>query len=538
MALLALGLSASVASEARAQALDAGALDASDDAAMDAGVDTGSSDAAIDAYADDADLDAALDAAPADAAETADAREDAGQAAWTIVEPETIAEVEELIAVAPAGSGNFVLTLLGLVALITLAWLGGHEKVRALEERFGISQVITSGFPFVLLGVLARAPGIDVLNDSVLAQITPLLQFGLGWIGFHLGFQLDSSLGRRGTHGTATVVILLTALPFVLITLAAGLAIWGLGLGHDMRQVSIDAIILGLAGALSAPTAQRLAGTRSRQALELLRSVGIMDDVVGVVTFACLAAFLHPQLEHGWQLPGVGWVFVTFGMAVVLGLITFVALRGTESTAEKITLLLGAVCLTTGLASTFSLAPLVVCFLAGVVLRNLPSDDTKQLEDAFGRLERPIYHLFLVIVGAVWRPESYEGWLLLPVFVVVRSLGRFAGARFARSLPTDSRPEALTHTSDFDLVSPPMGQLAIAFIVTAQTLHASDALRAMVTPVVVGGIVIEVIVQLTSRRFAHRTVSSDEVQLARETSPPDLPDDPKPAEPTPTSGDA
>ena len=503
--------------------MDAGvAVDAADAPRDDAGVD-----AAQDAWSPDANADANVDAsavdAPSEDAGVADAGTDAGVApAWTIVEPETIAEVEagveELIAVAPQGSGNFVLTLLGLVALITLAWLGGHEKVRALEHRLGISQVVTSGFPFVLLGVLARAPGINILRDSVLSDITPVLQFGLGWIGFHLGFRLDSkqhTAEAAGSRGTATVVILLTALPFVLITLATGLAMWGLGLGQSLRDVSIDAIILGLAGALSAPTAERLAGTRSRRALDLLRSVGVMDDVVGVVTFACLAAFLHPQLDHGWQLPGVGWVFVTFGMAVVLGLITFLTLRGTDSSAENSTLLLGAVCLSTGLASTFSLAPLVVCFLAGVVLRNLPGDNKERLEEAFARLERPIYHLFLVIVGALWRPESYEGWLILPVFVVIRALGRWAGARVARALPEDSRPHALKDTSDFDLVSPPMGQLAIAFIITAQTLHASEAMRSMVTAVVVGGIVIEVVVQFASRRTTHVPLApySDEVVL-------------------------
>lgn len=518
---LSLCLSLVVLGQAHAQDIDAGtardaSFDAPPDAPPDAANDTG-------------------DVGPVDAAdEDAGAREDAGlvdvedagaldagvDEAWTIVEPETLAEVEELIAVAPAGSGNVVLTLLGLVALITLAWLGGHERVRALEERLGISQVVTSGFPFVLLGLLARAPGVNILSDTVLGEITPLLQFGLGWIGFHLGFQLKAGKGPTGSQGTATVVILLTALPFVLITLATGLAMWGLGLGSNLRHVCIDAIILGLAGALSAPTAERLAGTRSPRALELLRSVGVMDDVVGVVTFACLAAFLHPQRDNGWQLPGVGWVFVTFGMAVVLGLITFVALRGTDSTAEKITLLLGAVCLTTGLASTFSLAPLVVCFMAGVVLRNLPSDDKQQLQDAFARLERPIYHLFLVIVGALWRPEAFEGWLVLPVFVAVRALGRWVGARSARALADDARPEALKDTSDFDLVSPPMGQLAIAFIITAQTLHATTAMRAMVTTVVVGGIVIEVVVQLVSRRAVRVSLapSDDEVKLSSEES--------------------
>ena len=54
----------------------------------------------------------------------------------------------------------------------------------------------TSGFPFVPLGLLARAPGVNILNDTVLSEITQLLQFGLGWIGFHLSFQLKAGKGR------------------------------------------------------------------------------------------------------------------------------------------------------------------------------------------------------------------------------------------------------------------------------------------------------------------------------------------------------
>ena len=59
-----------------------------------------------------------------------------------------------------------------------------------------------------------------------------------------------------------------------------------------------------------------------------------------------------------------------------------------------------------------------------------------------------------------------------------------------------------------------MGQLAIAFIITAQTLHASNAMRAMVTTVVVGGIVIEMVVQLVSRRAVRVSLAPYEEGVA------------------------
>jgi hypothetical protein len=143
----------------------------------------------------------------------------------------------------------------------------------------------------------------------------------------------------------------------------------------------------------------------------------------------------------------------------------------------------------------------VVCFLAGVLFRNLPAGtDKREMEEAFARLERPIYHLFLIFVGALWRPEELAGWLVLPLFLVARTVGRYAGARVARSLPIENRPECLDEAPDGDLALPPMGQLAIAFVITAQTLYESAAVRALVTAVIGGSIAMELVVQLGARR--------------------------------------
>jgi hypothetical protein len=459
---------------AGARADDAAIADA---AVVDAGViDGGAVDAAV------LDAGATIDAGPvATAVEAAD-------------EPTTTTLVDSPY--------DVIRTLLGLVALLALAYLGGLPRVQRIEERLGIAQVMTSGLPYVLLGLLARAPFVNVLNDETMQSILPLLQFGLGWIGFQTGFSFEASAMDRVARGTGTVVILLTGFPFLAIGATSALLLWLVGLGNDPLALARDACLLGLAGALSAPTLERVIGQKmSPRALELARAVGHLDDVVGVIALACLAAFLHARAPGAdWQLPGVGWVFVTFGMAVAIGLVIYAVLRGTDSAAEKISLLLGSVALSAGLAGFLSLSPLVICFLAGVLLRNLPGDDKAQLAESFRRLERPIYLLFLVIVGGLWRIDDWRGWALLPIFVLARFGGRFLGARTARALPADERPAALEETQDRDLVTPPMGQLALAFVVTARTLYESPAVQAVVTAVVGGAVLIEIVVQISARR--------------------------------------
>lgn len=490
--------------------LDAGRLDAGrlDAGRLDAGraeagrVEAGTSEAGV--------LDAGLgDAAVLDAS-APDAGTDAGVVTLTEEEGDGgLVDAAVAITREPT-TAEVIRTILGLMFLLTLAWLGGLPSVRRMEERLGISQVVTSGLPFVGLGALMHAPGIDVLNEDVLTRLTPLLQFGLGWIGFHTGFQFEARSMDDVPRGTGSVVVLLTTVPFVLIASVTALLLIATGLGvtpeglhdHDaLITLARDAIILGLAGALSAPIAEGVAKIQSRVS-ELAGTVAVLDDVVAVAALALLAAWLRPSAATGWQLPGVGWLFVTLGMAATLGLVVHFSLRTAESTGERTSLLLGSVALTAGLAGYASIPPLVVCFLAGLVLRNLPGGNKHQLELAFTRLERPIYLLFLVIVGALWRIDDGRGWLLLVAFVVARIGGRYLGARAARRLPETSRPAALDTTPDRELVLAPMGQLAIALVVTAQTLYASPAIRATVTAVVGGSILAEILVRVNARKTA------------------------------------
>ncbi len=59
----------------------------------------------------------------------------------------------------------------GLIALLVLAYLGGHRRVVQFQERLGISGVITAGFPFVLMGALAEhADTVDILTDDVIGR--------------------------------------------------------------------------------------------------------------------------------------------------------------------------------------------------------------------------------------------------------------------------------------------------------------------------------------------------------------------------------
>ena len=82
--------------------------------------------------------------------------------------------------------------------------------------------------------------------------------------------------------------------------------------------------------------------------------------------------------------------------------------------ASAMLLLLGSVAFAAGMAATLRLSPVVVCFFVGLLLANFPGDYKERVTETLTRLERPIYLLFLLVVGAHWRLQDWRGWALLP----------------------------------------------------------------------------------------------------------------------------
>src|SRR6185503_14790788 len=100
--------------------------------------------------------------------------------------------------------------------LFVIAYVGGHRRVVKLQERLGVSGIIAAGFPFVALGVIARQPAIGILTGDVLERLQPILHFGLGWLGFIIGAQLDIRLLDKVPSGTAYLIVVEALAPFAI----------------------------------------------------------------------------------------------------------------------------------------------------------------------------------------------------------------------------------------------------------------------------------------------------------------------------------
>jgi len=359
----------------------------------------------------------------------------------------------------PARAEVVIKIIVGLAALVVLAFLGGHRKVRQLERAIGISHAMTAGFPFVALGLIGALPAVGVLTDDVLVKLTPLMHFGLGWLGFMVGFRFVFPALDKVPRGTAMLVAVEAALPFACITVACGALLLLFGSAIDDGEFVRDAV------------------------------------VAGVIALLLLAAFFRPHGEDiAWRLPAVGWVFVELGAGVALGLLMYTMLRHRDTVAEFLAVTIGFIAFAAGIADFLHLSPIVLCFVAGCLVANFPSDHREKLWRTFCRLERPIHYIFLTVVGALWVVDDWRGWVLVPAFVASRLVGKWLGLVAGRkalreqgSIPEENR-----------VIVAPLSVLSIAIVVSVQSLYHGEALPWIVTAVLGGAMVTEVLVQLVA----------------------------------------
>ncbi len=499
--------------------------------------DAGLADAPVDEPIDAVELDAPgpIDAA-IDAPDAAREANEAGERALPMPTPEEMQTalderapdapvIEAQPEGAPASAETTVFTLkliFGLAMLLALAYLGGHPQVLRMQERLGLRGVVVAGFPFVALGVVASLPAVSILSDEVIPKLRPVLQFGLGWIGFIIGAHLDIRVLDRLPRGSAYLILIEALAPAALTAAACGALMIGLfGLPPEDPATWRDVILIGTAAAMTAPRRFRgLANRewRSGRGADVL--LGQLDEIAGVVGLLFLTAYFRQDDMSAWELPGTAWLFVAVGLGVVLGTLILATVRLPRSNAEFLAIVLGVIAFASGLASVLRLSPVVICFLAGTLITNFPNEQRANVFAILNRLERPIHLLFLMIAGALWNVSDWRGWILVPVFVIARIVGKWLGIATSRMTLSSVLPAEFTERRQLVV---PMSIMALALVISLERFR-DLGMSWVVTAVIGAAVAFEV---LTPR-------SDDAAPTTRDSSGPidELDDgEPPPREP-------
>lgn len=386
--------------------------------------------------------------------------------------------------------------VLALAIAAALAVLGAHPRVVRWERRFGLTVLASSGFPFLVLGVVFRE--LDVLTPTLLADLRPLFEFGLGWVGLTIGTNLDLRRFDRLPPSAVPVLALGSLLPIVFAAVACSATLFSLGVLPG-RGLIRDGLLLMACAAVSAPANLDLLLRRWRDARELVLHVTRIDQLAALAILGFIAIMFRPDRTVTlWYLPRSGWFLMTLGLGSLLGIVIFLVVRNARNEKEEVALLMGTVAFASGMAGYLALAVAVVCALAGAVLINLPFNRGEEVVRTLRAFERPIYFLFLFIVGAVWHPEEWQGWALAVVFAASRAYGKIAAMRIVTW-----RNDALPEWKPLAIALLPESSIAIVVLFSAAAIGGgaqTPPLRWAVNAVIVGSILTEVAVQWMQAR--------------------------------------
>lgn len=395
--------------------------------------------------------------------------------------------------------------VIAVAVAAALAVLGAHPRVRRWERRFGLTVLATSGFPFLLLGLLFRELG--VLTAEVLTHLRPLFEFGLGWVGLSIGTNLNLRRFDRLPSSAAPVIALTTLLPILFTAIACSLTLAWLGVVPGKGLVR-DALILMACAAVSSPANLELLLRPWRSSTQLVLEIARIDQLAALALLGFVAIMFRPDRTVTlWHLPRSGWFLMTLGLGALLGIAIFLLVRNVVDETEEFALLLGAVALAAGMAGYLALAVAVVCALAGAVMINFPVKRGERIVRTLREVERPIYFLFLFVVGAAWRPDEWQGWALGVVFAASRAYGKIVAVRAAARI--DAR---LPPWKPFAVALLPESTIAILVLFSATAIDSSGAtapVRWAVNAVIVGSVLTELAVQTYQRRVRLRLAAEN-----------------------------
>jgi hypothetical protein len=235
---------------------------------------------------------------------------------------------------------------------------------------------------------------------------------------------------------------------------------------------------------------------RAEDAERLLARVLRLEELAGIIGLAVVAAYFRPIADATWQLPGTAWLLLTVGLGATVSLVCYFVLARPQPGPDFVVLTLGAIGFGAGIAGYLRLSPVVITFIAALGLTALPGAYRARIHGAIRRLERPIYLLSLIVIGALWQVDDWRGWALAPVFTAARFLGKWLGTWLARRYSGVQ----LTREESQVLAVSPTGPLAIAIVVNAQLLYPGGSISPIVAAVIGGAVLTEAVVQLVSRR--------------------------------------
>ncbi len=278
-----------------------------------------------------------------------------------------------------------------ILALIIVFGVAFGELARALRIPSISGQIVA--------GLLLGRSGLDLFAEESLAGLQPITNFALGLIavtvGAHLNIKRLRNAGRRLFFLLLTESTLTPAVVFMSVWLIGGVSI-------------SESMLFATVAIATAPatTVALVKETRSKGVF-----VKTLIAAVALNNLVCLVLFeIVRSVTTGWQLgsavgTAIDWrvpavqliaaASIGAAVAVAMDLINRVVVRKERLATAAV----AALVLTSGLATTFNVSPLLACLFLGVIQTNLTPSRSQLVDSTFADFEPAILTVFFTLAG-------------------------------------------------------------------------------------------------------------------------------------------
>jgi Kef-type K+ transport system membrane component KefB len=375
-----------------------------------------------------------------------------------------------------------------IIFLIGIGLFGSRRIFSRNPAYLGASHAIQTGLEYLLLGLILGSTLLNIIDQETLRSLAPYISFGLGWVGFLFGHQFKIKILSRLPRRYFSISLIKACISFLIILiLSFCLLKWILHISGV--PLYLGSLVLAVTGSCTSPSALAMADKslgpdKPLELLKLLRYISSIDGLVGITIFGLSLCVLNTNdIFVSKILSAFTWVFVSILIGLFMGYLFHFLITARFSDEELLLIVIGTTTLTSGIALHFKLSPLFMNFLMGVIITNSPWSNFR-LSSILIRMEKPVYIVLLLIIGAMWIPDIVGIGAGL-VYVVFRIMGKTLGTLISTKI---FRPRfEVPMVSGLTLVS--QGGLALAILINFSLVYSGSWIEIIKSAVITGIII-------------------------------------------------
>lgn len=300
-----------------------------------------------------------------------------------------------------------VLTAIGLILIAGV--LGAHFLRRLLPQ-------VPALTGYVLTGILIGPSALNLVDASLLSDISLLVDLALGLVLFELGRRVDYKWMLREKGLLLTGIVLSSVTFFVLFIL--------------LTQFGVSKLIACMVAALGMATSPAVILNVVRevkaegQVSERMLNIVVIGNALAFVVLSIALAAVHVEYAAGWENYLLQPLYLLLGSTLLGWLISrLLLLIGKWLRRERqgqLILILALIAATVGIAVMLHLSALIALLAFGIASRHQDAQHTIEEPDLsqFGNL---LYIVLFVFAGAQLELGHLASlWPIVLTFIVVR----------------------------------------------------------------------------------------------------------------------